>query len=94
LVRRNSELRPRIHDLSGFGMRRSQGATEAKFYALSADTGFFQHRDNFRNALFLGRCSSGFGSAMDLLIARRKFSTTDVTNMNIKVHDLSMCYRL
>jgi hypothetical protein len=39
-VRRNSELRPRIHDLSGSGMRRSQGAAEAKIYALSADTVF------------------------------------------------------
>jgi hypothetical protein len=42
-------------------------------------------------ALFLGRCSRSFGSAMDLLIAR-KFSTTDVTNMSGKVHDLSACY--
>jgi hypothetical protein len=44
----------------------------------------FQHLEKYRNALFLGRCSRNFGFALHLLIARREFSTTDVTNMSRK----------
>jgi hypothetical protein len=51
-----------------------------------------QHLEKSRNTLLLGRCSRSFGFALDPLIARREFSTTDVTNTSRKVRDLNMCY--
>jgi hypothetical protein len=66
LSSRNSELRPQIHDLSGFGERQSR----SKFYALFADTFFFQHGDNSRKKVFLGRFSRSHGLTIDALIAR------------------------
>jgi hypothetical protein len=43
-----------------------------------------------RKTLFPGRFSGSTGFDLDVLIARREFIATNVTNMNRKMRDLSM----